>query len=207
MKQIKLDNKLVTPSKVVCIGRNYFEHIKELDNEQPDAPVIFVKPNSAISAHLSAGNNNTGLHHYEAELCLLISNNQISAIGFGLDLTKRELQTQLKTKGLPWERAKAFDGAAVFSDFISFTGDLNHLSIKLFINNLLIQHGSVQQMIFPPKACLSDISSFMTLYDNDIIMAGTPKGVGEIEAGSTFKGQVLDGERVIIEAKWLVETL
>ncbi len=207
MKQIKLDNKFVTPSKVVCIGRNYVEHIKELDNEQPDAPVIFVKPNSAISGDLSAGNSNTDRHHYEAELCLLISNNQISAIGFGLDLTKRELQTQLKTKGLPWERAKAFDGAAVFSDFTSFSGDVNHLSIKLFINNQLIQHGSVKQMIFPPKACLSDISSFMTLYDNDIIMTGTPKGVGEIEVGSTFKGQVLEGERVIIEAKWLVATL
>ncbi|MUH72076.1 fumarylacetoacetate hydrolase family protein [Psychrosphaera haliotis] len=207
MKQIKLDNKLVTPSKVVCIGRNYVEHIKELDNEQPDTPVIFVKPNSAISDHLSAGDSNTDGHHYEAELCLLISNNQISAIGFGLDLTKRELQTQLKTKGLPWERAKAFDGAAVFSDFASFSGDINHLSIKLFINNQLIQHGSVKQMIFPPNACLSDISSFMTLYDNDIIMTGTPKGVGEIEVGSTFKGQVLEGERVIIEAKWLVATL
>ena len=207
MKQVKLDNSLVTPSKVVCVGRNYVDHIKELSNEQPDSPVIFVKPNSAISDQLYASNSNSEPLHYEAELCLLIVDHKVSAIGFGLDLTKRELQSKLKGKGLPWERAKAFDGAAVMSNFVSFSNDINNLSIKLFINNKLIQHGSVQQMIFPPEACLTDISSFMTLQDNDIIMTGTPKGVGKIESGSTFKGQVLENDHVIIEATWLVATL
>ena len=111
MKTIQLNNKAITPSKIVCIGRNYVEHIKELDNETPSEPVIFCKPNSAISDEIDLDKNDE--IHYEGEICFVVMNNQLAGVGFGLDLTKREVQSKLKTKGLPWERAKAFDGSAV----------------------------------------------------------------------------------------------
>ena len=101
--------QLITPSKVVCIGRNYVDHIKELANEMPDQMVVFIKPNSAISTRLFAKHNDDALH-FEAELSFLYQGGKFTAVALGLDLTKREVQGTLKAKGLPWERAKAFDG-------------------------------------------------------------------------------------------------
>ena len=122
MNAIVLKNIEIFPSKVVCIGRNYMEHIKELNNEIPEDMVFFIKPNSAISNKLVFPKNQNSCH-YEAEISFLIEDNKITAVAFGLDLTLREVQNKLKEKGLPWERAKAFDGAAVFSKFISFNDD------------------------------------------------------------------------------------
>ena len=110
MNTIQLDSQPIAPSKIVCIGRNYLEHIRELGNETPDAMVIFNKPNSAISQTLFALRDEP--LHYEGEICFMVKQGELDALGFGLDLTKRELQSKLKSKGLPWERAKAFDAAA-----------------------------------------------------------------------------------------------
>ncbi len=118
MKSVMFENKKVIPSKIVCIGRNYVEHIKELGNEMPSSMVIFNKPNSSVSDTLFEPANE--LCHYEGEISFLITNSKISGVGFGLDLTKRKIQGSLKEKGLPWERAKAFDNSAVFSEFVSF---------------------------------------------------------------------------------------
>nr|WP_041771408.1 fumarylacetoacetate hydrolase family protein [Psychromonas sp. CNPT3] len=202
MNKITLNDKLIAPSKIVCIGRNYYAHIEELKNEVPEEMVIFLKPNSAISEHLScAGNEEI---HYEAELAFLIQGGKIHALGFGLDLTKRHLQNRLKEKGLPWERAKAFDGSAVFSHFIEFNGDINKLSLVLSINQRQVQQGCVASMIYKPAQILKEVGLFMSMCDGDILMSGTPKGVGKINSGDYFEATVFAGEKCIIDAKWQV---
>jgi 2-keto-4-pentenoate hydratase/2-oxohepta-3-ene-1,7-dioic acid hydratase in catechol pathway len=146
MQTVTVDGKNVAPSKVVCVGRNYVEHIKELNNEVPTSMVIFMKPNSALNSELITGKQSP--LHYEGEISFLIQQGKINAVGFGLDLTNRELQSELKSKGLPWERAKAFDGAAVMSSFVSIQEkDIDKLSMQLWINGLLVQEGGVDLMI------------------------------------------------------------
>ena len=135
MKTVQLDNKTITPNKIICIGRNYVEHIAELGNEVPDEMVIFLKPNSAIAGQLTSFDQEP--LHFEGELCFIYQQGHFSAVGFGLDLTKRGLQSKLKSKGLPWERAKAFNGSAVFSDFVSVDKVSSDLSLTLKIDNEL----------------------------------------------------------------------
>lgn len=204
MNTISLANTLITPSKIVCIGRNYVDHVKELGNAVPTEPVIFIKPNSSISSRLSAGIEEA--NHYEGEICFLVKNGELAAVAFGLDLTKRSTQSRLKEACLPWERAKAFDGAAVFSKFVAIEQEqVNSLKLELFINGECRQVGGVDLMLFKPQVILNEISRFLSLEDGDIVMTGTPKGVGEIELGATFTGKVLVNDEVLVEASWIVE--
>ena len=203
MNKILIDNKEIYPSKVFCIGRNYTEHIAELNNETPDEMVFFIKPNSAISNTLVFPKGNESCH-YEAEISFVLEKNQIVAVGFGLDLTLREVQTKLKTKGLPWERAKAFDRAAVFSDFKAFDGNINKLSIQLFINDELKQDGNVSMMINKPSEIIKEANTFLSFEDGDIIMSGTPKGVGKFEIGDKFLGKILYKDKVLIQKEFIV---
>lgn len=198
MNNILLNDIAITPSKVVCIGRNYTEHIKELNNETPEEMVFFIKPNSSISTTLNYPKNQNSCH-YEAELSFLIEENKISAVGFGLDLTLREVQSTLKQKGLPWERAKAFDNSAVFSKFVSFNGDLEDLSLELYINDELKQKGGVSMMINKPLAIIKEASSFLTFEDGDILMTGTPKGVGAFKIGDNFIGKIFYKDKLLVE--------
>ncbi|HJE02381.1 MAG TPA: fumarylacetoacetate hydrolase family protein, partial [Aliarcobacter thereius] len=145
MNKIIFNKVEVTPSKLVCIGRNYIEHIKELNNELPSSMVFFMKANSSITDKLSIPNIDSSCH-YEAEISFLIKNDEIIGVGFGLDLTLRDIQTELKNKGLPWERAKSFDASAVFSDFIEFKDDISKLGIELYINNELKQKADYSMM-------------------------------------------------------------
>lgn len=180
----------ITPSKVICIGRNYVDHIKELANEIPDEMVVFLKPNSAISATLSAMHNDDVLH-YEAELSFLYQGGKFTAVALGLDLTKRDVQGKLKAKGLPWERAKAFDGSAVFSDFVVIPKEgLSQLNLSLVINGELKQQGGVNLMLVKPDAILKELKTFIRFEDGDIVMTGTPKGVGVIGSEDSFVGQI-----------------
>ena len=195
MKNITFEDKKITPSKIVCVGRNYVEHIQELNNEVPENMVLFNKPNSAISDELYFFENT----RFEGEICFLIENNQISGIGFGFDLTKVDIQNYLKSKGLPWERAKAFNKSAVFSEFVKFDGDLSKIEMKLFKNNNLIQHANYELMIYKPSQILQEIQTFMDLDDGDIIMSGTPKGVGFYEIDDIFKAQILVENKIILE--------
>jgi 2-keto-4-pentenoate hydratase/2-oxohepta-3-ene-1,7-dioic acid hydratase in catechol pathway len=190
-----------TPSKIVCIGRNYVEHIQELGNEVPDDMVVFIKPNSAISTQLTAFHQETV--HYEAELCFMVNNGKLSAVGLGLDLTKRSLQNTLKTKGLPWERAKAFDGSALFSDFIDLDalGDSNSARVsdnstkadnlawcfEFEIDGVIVQWGYSELMMYSPQLIIDALTDFVSLEEGDIIMTGTPKGVGALKAGSHYQ--------------------
>ena len=202
MNTIQIESEQITPSKIVCIGRNYLEHIQELGNETPDDMVIFNKPNSSISETLHAARDEA--LHYEGEICFMVRDNQLYGVGFGLDLTQRELQSRLKGKGLPWERAKAFDGAACFSDFTRLGDtDLASLALQLEINGELRQHGGYGLMMYKPAQILAGIQRFMSLEDGDIIMTGTPKGVGQVQPGDRFVGSVRAGEQVLVSKEWL----
>lgn len=204
MNAVIVDNQSVIPSKVVCVGRNYVEHIKELNNEMPTSMVIFMKPNAAVSSELLTGKQ-TPLH-YEGEISFLIKQGKINAVGFGLDLTHRELQSELKSKGLPWERAKAFDGAAVMSSFVSIDeGDIDKLSLQLWINGVLVQQGGVELMIYKPLAIIEEINSFSTLEDNDIVMSGTPKGVGSYVKGDVFVGKIFIDKKEVLSQEWIAQ--
>ena len=197
MKTIKLEGKELYPSKIVCIGQNYFGHIKELGNEVPDEPVIFMKPNSAIAAEIQSFDDE--LLHFEGEMAFVIIGGEFAGVGFGLDLTKRAVQTVLRDKGMPWERSKAFDGAAVFSDFVRIDGSLEDLRLELWINGQLIQHGGYQLMMNKPKDILAEVGAFMSFEDGDVILSGTPKGVGEVFAGDRFHGKVYAGDELLVE--------
>lgn len=204
MKTILLESEKIAPSKIVCIGRNYLEHIQELGNETPDDMVIFNKPNSSISETLLAARDEP--LHYEGEICFMVRANQLHALGFGLDLTQRELQSKLKGKGLPWERAKAFDGAACFSNFVTLGDtDLASLSLQLEINDELRQDGGYPLMMYKPAQILQGIQRFMSLEDGDIIMTGTPKGVGQVQQGDRFEGRILAGDQVLVSQEWLAQ--
>ena len=185
----------------MCVGRNYVEHIQELGNEIPKNMVLFLKPNSAVSNELRYVSDD---NHYEGEISFLVMNKKIVGVGFGLDLTKRELQSYLKSKGLPWERAKCFDGAAVFSGFVPFACGVDELSLELYINGNLTQKGGAVHMIYKPKTILEEVESFLSLEDGDIIMSGTPKGVGKYKIGDKFLGRILYKETVLVEHEWIV---
>jgi len=204
MKTITYKNQEINVSKVVCIGRNYVEHIEELGNEIPFSMVVFNKPNSAISDTLYYFSEHC---RFEGELCFLIREGKIDAIGFGLDLTHADIQNHLKSKGLPWERAKAFDHSAVLSEFIPLEHDITTLGMKLYINDTLVQFATYDLMMYKPDTMLSEIGSFMTLEDNDIIMSGTPKGVGTYRLGDRFFGEVYAGDVLLLEKEWVVEQL
>lgn len=180
--------------KIICIGRNYAEHAKELGNEIPENPVIFMKPDTAV---LKKGSDFyipefSEDIHYELEVVLKISKggkyiqeekagNHFAEIALGIDFTARDLQTKLKEKGLPWELAKGFDGSAVISDFYKKEDyDLKNLEFSLHKNKAEVQNGNTSLMLFSPGKIIAFVSQYFTLKTGDLIFTGTPKGVGKI---------------------------
>jgi len=200
MKTITYNKKSIIPSKVVCIGRNYVEHIEELGNEIPENMVVFNKPNSAISEKLSYFEATT---RFEGEICFLIMQGKIAGVGIGLDLTHAEIQNKLKAKGLPWERAKAFNGSAVLSSFVPLTSPLNSLNMKLYRNNELVQFANYDLMMYKPEVMVEEIKSFMHLEDGDVIMSGTPKGVSTYAVGDVFLGKLFSDDELLVEQEWV----
>ena len=203
MTSILFGERRVRPHKIICVGKNYEAHIEEMNSVPSEHMTVFLKPATSISNRLLAVREEP--IHFEGELCLLIENQRVAGVGFGLDLTKRQLQGKLKTAGLPWERAKAFDGAALFSEFVPAPKHLNELALELFINNELRQRGCPSQMLYPPEVIVEEISRFLTLEDGDVIMTGTPSGVGPIPPGGQFYGRILLNEIEITSASWKVE--
>jgi 2-keto-4-pentenoate hydratase/2-oxohepta-3-ene-1,7-dioic acid hydratase in catechol pathway len=201
LHKIIVNNRSVAPSKILCVGRNYYAHIEELDNPVPEHMVLFSKPNSAISTQLISFHQEQ--LHYEAEMCFLYEDGRFSAIGLGLDLTKRKLQRYLKENGLPWERAKSFDGSAVLSHFVEISNMPSQARFELRINGHLAQEGNIDLMIHKPQAILSEILSYMTLNDGDIVMTGTPEGVGEICKGDEFSAALFVDSSTILEKTWI----
>ena len=189
--------------KIICIGRNYADHAKEMKSELPSEPIFFMKPDTALvkegsDFYLSELNSEI---HYECELVVKISKagkfiaeefakNYYSEISLGLDLTARDLQAKCKEKGLPWEIAKAFDNSApISSKWISVSElSLSDLNFQLFQNGELKQNGFTKDMIFSIDKLISYVSSFVTLKTGDLIFTGTPAGVGPIQIGDILEG-------------------
>lgn len=191
--------------KILCVGRNYAEHIKELGNATPDAPVLFIKPTSAIigEGELIVIPPYSSDCHHEAELALLIGKGgkdipvaeameHIAGYGAAIDLTLRDLQSELKKKGLPWETAKGFDTSCPLSAFVSreHVSDPQNLQIRLTVNGQLRQNGSTAMMINPIAGLISYMSSRFTLEAGDVILTGTPSGVGQIRSGDSIEVEI-----------------
>lgn len=196
--------------KIICIGRNYTEHIKELANERPSSPVIFIKPDSAIlpkeqDFYIPEFSNDV---HYEVEVLVKIkkvgkhiqekfAHTYYDEIGLGIDFTARDVQAQLKEKGLPWEKAKGFDGAAVIGRWLPKTKfkNLEELNFSLFKNGAEVQKGNTALMLWKIDELISHASQFFMLKKGDVIFTGTPAGVGRIQANDYLSG-VLEGQEL-----------
>ncbi len=201
--------------KIICIGRNYAKHIEELDNERPENPVVFLKPDSAILLK-----NNpfiipafSGDVHYEVEVLVKINkvgkhiatrfaHKYYDEIGLGIDFTARDIQKKCKEKGLPWEKAKAFDGSAVIGEFYSKSEfDLDNLSFQLIKNDMLVQDGNTMAMLWKIDELISYVSQYFTLKKGDIIFTGTPAGVGKVSENDILVGTLKDYKAFEIKVK------
>ena len=195
--------------KIICIGRNYAKHIKELANEKPTEPVVFLKPDSAILPKkmpffIPPWSNEI---HYEVEILVKINrvgkyidtkfaHKYYDEIGLGIDFTDRELQSKLKTKGLPWEKAKAFDGSAVIGKFFNKEKfDLNNLPFQLQKNNEIVQDGNTKNMLWKIDELIAYVSQYFTLKKGDVIFTGTPEGVGSVKENDILIGTI-EGEEI-----------
>lgn len=196
--------------KIICIGRNYAKHIEELQNERPDEPVIFMKPDTAVVQKqfpFVIPEFSSDVHH---EVEVLVKINKVGKyidakfahkyydeIGLGIDFTARDLQSKLKEKGLPWEKAKAFDGSAVVGDFVhkSELGDLNKLNFELTNNDAVVQQGNTQSMLWKIDEIIAYVSQYFTLRTGDIIFTGTPEGVAKVNPGDVLEG-TLQGRKL-----------
>jgi acylpyruvate hydrolase len=205
MRKVKLDGHEIPVGKIVCIGRNYSEHIKELGNQTPDKPVIFMKPASAILA--SGGTVTIPAYsdecHHEIELAVLIGKeaknitaeqalHHVAGYAVALDLTLRDVQNVQKKKGLPWEIAKAFATSCPLSDFV--TKDRVHnpqkLRLTLSVNGEVRQDGNTADMMLPLAELISAVSEYFTLEEGDILLTGTPSGVGRICSGDRLEASI-----------------
>lgn len=193
--------------KIICVGRNYTDHINELSNQKPDEPVVFMKPDTSV---LNSGfpfvipEFSNDVHH---ELEVVVKINKVgkyiqpkfahkyySQIGLGIDFTARDLQSKLKGKGLPWELAKSFDGATVLGTFVDKDqfDDLQNISFQLVKNGTVVQNGNTQDMLWQIDELIAYVSQFFTLKTGDIIFTGTPAGVAKVNPGDELEGFLED---------------
>ena len=202
--------------KIICIGRNYREHARELGNPVPEDPIFFLKPDTAILRR-----NRPFLYpdfssdiHYETEIVIKISKNgkhiepahahtYYDEIGIGIDFTARDLQQKAREKGLPWALAKGFDHAAPISSFKAKTNlpDLERLHFHLDLNGKTVQHGFTGDMIFPVDTLISYLSRFITLRKGDLVFTGTPSGVGPVSKGDLLEAFIEDKKMLKCEVK------
>ena len=201
--------------KIICIGRNYAKHIEELANERPEHPVVFLKPDSAILPKknpffIPPFSNDV---HYEVEVLIKINkvgkyidakfaHKYYDEIGLGIDFTARDVQAQCKAKGLPWEKAKAFDGSAIVGEFYPKTQfDIENLQFQLYKNDELVQDGNTNAMLWKIDELISYVSQYFTLKKGDIIFTGTPAGVGKVTENDVLKGVIEEKEAFQIRVK------
>jgi len=202
--------------KIICIGRNYVKHIEELGNDRPDEPVVFLKPDSSIllKQHPFVIPEFTDDVHHEVELLVKINkvgkyiepkfaSNYYDEIGLGIDFTARDLQAKLKEKGLPWEKAKSFDGAAVIGDFYpkSDYKSLENIEFKLVKNGEIVQLGTTSHMIWKIDELIAHVSQFFTLKKGDIIFTGTPEGVAAVRPNDILEGYLENKKSFRIQVK------
>ncbi len=203
LKTVILNGQPVWPSKVVCVGKNYATRIEEMVSVPAEDMVVFMKPATSIGRKLNATLGEP--LHYEGEICLLIKDRAAAGVGFGLGLSKRETQSKLKAAGLPWERSKAFAGSALFSDFVSAPTDLTRLGVELKVDDEVRQKADVSLMLYQPDVILQELNQFLVLEDYDVVMTGTPAGVGTVRTGEHFSGRVLDGEDELASCDWVAQ--
>ncbi|MBU1319466.1 MAG: fumarylacetoacetate hydrolase family protein [candidate division Zixibacteria bacterium] len=206
MRAITVDKVNITPGKILCVGKNYLAHLREMGGSRPmPEPTIFMKPNSAIvsGANEVAIPAAHGVLHHEVELCFVISRtlsraseqeagDSISGWGVGIDFTLRDIQSAAKKAGGPWTISKGFDCAAVFGEFVTTGSDFDPLAldIKLSLNGNIRQSANTGQMIFSPAEVVSFVSRFMTIDAGDLFMTGTPEGVGEVKDGDKIDAEI-----------------
>ena len=196
--------------KIICIGRNYANHIAELQNEKPDEPVVFLKPDSSIllKQHPFVIPEFSNDVHHEVELVVKINKvgkyidakfapTYYDEIGLGIDFTARDLQAKLKAKGLPWEKAKSFDGATVLGDFVSKEqfSDVNSINFELHKNGQPVQIGNSNLMLWKIDELIAHVSQYFTLKKGYIIFTGTPEGVGAVQPNDILEG-FLEGNKM-----------
>ncbi|KDN54730.1 fumarylacetoacetate hydrolase family protein [Flavobacterium seoulense] len=196
--------------KIICIGRNYADHIEELQNERPSEPVIFIKPDSAILLKQHPFVLPEFSEDVQHEIEVIVKINKVGKyiepkfahkyydeISVGIDFTARDLQTKLKEKGLPWEKAKAFDGSAVIGDFLPKEqfSSLENLTFELKNNNQTVQKGNVNMMLWKIDELIAYVSQYFTLKIGDIIFTGTPKGVAAVQPNDVLEG-FLEGQKL-----------
>ena len=194
--------------KIICIGRNYAKHIEELANERPENPVVFLKPDSAILPKkmpffIPPFSNDV---HYEVEVLVKINkvgkhispkfaHKYYDTIGLGIDFTARDVQTKCKEKGLPWEKAKAFDGSAIVGEFFPKEEfNLENLPFQLKKNDEVVQDGNTESMLWKIDELIAYVSQYFTLKKGDLIFTGTPAGVGKVEENDVLTG-IIDGKQ------------
>ena len=202
--------------KIICIGRNYAEHVKELNNNRPDSPVIFLKPDTSIilkNQPFFIPDFSSEIN-YEVEIILKIcklgkhienkyAHKYFNHMGLGIDFTARDTQNELKSNGLPWEKAKAFDGSALVGSWVDKTKfqDLRNLNFSLFKNGKSVQIGNTSQMMWNFDELISEISKYFTLKIGDIIFTGTPSGVGKVNKGDNLEGFIEGKSSFVINVK------
>jgi 2-keto-4-pentenoate hydratase/2-oxohepta-3-ene-1,7-dioic acid hydratase in catechol pathway len=202
--------------KIICVGRNYTDHIEELENERPAEPVLFLKPDTAVLLKkqpffIPEFSNDV---HHEVEILVRINrigkhidkqfaNKYFEEIGLGIDFTARDLQSKLKEKGLPWEKAKGFDGAAVIGKFLSKRDfkDVNDINFRLEKNNELVQQSNTAYMLWKIDELIEYISKYFTLKIGDIIFTGTPAGVSSVKMNDTLTGYIENKKLFSIKIK------
>lgn len=202
--------------KLICIGRNYTDHIKELENQKPTDPVVFLKPDTSIllkKQPFFIPDFSDEVHH-EVEVLVKIkkvgkyidekfAHKYYDEIGLGIDFTARDLQAQLKTKGLPWEKAKAFDGAAVIGKWLPKSNfeNVDNINFSLKKNDEVVQSGNTELMLWKIDELIEYVSKYFTLKIGDIIFTGTPAGVGKVFANDRLMGYIEDQEMFSIKIK------
>lgn len=202
--------------KIVCIGRNYLNHIKELDSKKPDEPVIFIKPETSWlrdSDEFLLPKFSKDMH-YEVELVLSVGEkiqkntknkiSQIDKLHLGIDFTARDIQDKLKDNGLPWEKCKSFDNSAYISrESIDFENPekKENINFTLYKNNTLVQNGNTNLMLFDFEEILEEITTYFTLEQGDFIFTGTPEGVGAVISGDILVGNIEDREMLRLSIK------
>ena len=202
--------------KIICIGRNYTKHIEELQNERPDEPVVFLKPDSAVllKQHPFVIPEFSNDIHHEVEILVRINkvgkyidtkfaHNYYDEIGLGIDFTARDLQAKLKEKGLPWEKAKAFDGSAVIGNFLSKNDfqSTENINFELRNNGITVQKGNTSHMLWKIDELISYVSQFFTLKIGDILFTGTPEGVAKVKPNDILEGFIEEKKLFRIQVK------
>ncbi|MPR32301.1 fumarylacetoacetate hydrolase family protein [Salmonirosea aquatica] len=202
--------------KIICVGRNYADHIEELNNERPEAPVIFMKPETAVPRPVEDFYHpdfSEDIHH-EVEIVVKINkvgknieekfaHKYYDEIGIGIDFTARDLQSKLKAKGLPWELAKAFNGSAPVSEFVPKDqfADVQNIAFKLDVNGETRQEGNTNMMLYKIDYLISFVSQYFLLKKGDLLFTGTPKGVAAVKIGDTLKLSIEGKEMLVVNVK------